>query len=192
MKFVKFKNLFLNFFILIIGFLLGELVGFDLFKKFFSLLQNSKISPDGLLGAFGNLTGGLIGALIAYWIAQNQLNNEHIKIKKQHFHTLRLISKELNSNINILEKFQNELLNNNVAVINLLSLKWIDQLPHVIPLLDDEHITCLFNYSNTIKVLKECLISSNNVADKQKALQDAQGVLIASQDLIKKRLEDSV
>lgn len=151
------KNWIITFLLVFIGFISGFFFDPNYFQIIGLKVKQLNISADGIIGALGNLTGGFIGAMVAYFIARKQFTTDNNKIIQQQYNILRLILEELDSNHNILETFENELLQKDDKIINLLNSKWIDHLPDVIPLLNDETITLLIDYSNTITLLKRIL-----------------------------------
>ncbi len=145
---------------IIISVLISALfIGFIIYMIITHLL-NADDKIIAIVGALGNISGGVIGGLVAFIVAKTQISstmkNEEIALNYNVISHLKLLKSEFNYNKNLIIEFKDDIINQqNLEIVEQLStVSWSNSSPQISSKLSDEDLISILNTVTTTNLLK--------------------------------------
>lgn len=123
-------------------------------------LLNSDDKVIAIISALGNVSGGIIGGLVAFIIAKTQISstfkNEKRISKNNVISHLKLLKSEFSFNKMLIIEFKNDIIEQtNIDVIDQLSTAaWSSSSPKISTQLSDDDLISILNTVTTTNLLK--------------------------------------
>lgn len=145
---------------IIISVLISALfIGFIIYMIITHLL-NADDKIIAIVGALGNISGGVIGGLVAFIVAKTQISstikNEEIALNYNVISHLKLLKSEFNYNKNLIIEFKDDIINQqNLEIVEQLStVSWSNSSPQISSKLSDDDLISILNTVTTTNLLK--------------------------------------